>query len=423
MSSESLPAGLAFQARDVWKYYYIGERQQFGTLREAIVRATTYPLHRLRNLRGKGFGSKTTRFAALKDVGFEVAEGESVGIIGKNGAGKSTILKILSRITEPSKGTIKVRGRVSSLLEVGTGFHPELTGRENVYLNGAILGMGQAEVRSKFDEIVGFAQVERFIDTPVKRYSSGMRLRLAFSVAAHLEPDILLVDEVLAVGDAAFQARCLGRLGDVRREGRTVVFVSHDMRAISRLCDRVYWLDDGRIRMNGGASEVIRTYLAEGTQDSLRWTPESSGGSSFSYREVRLEGPNGEPLGDASSASGGLVVVFEYEVTNPIPPGRLALLIIAQDGTTVFGSANTDDETSPDRPWEPGRWTERCRIPGHLLAPGRYLLTISEPDGEGGNLIHEGVLTFSVGRSDSLVLRDGRGGVVAPLLNWDRCRG
>jgi len=204
-------------------------------------------------------------FWALKDISFEVKQGDIVGIIGRNGAGKSTLLKILSRITEPTSGRIEINGRVASLLEVGTGFHPELTGRENIFLNGAILGMGKAEIKSKFDEIVDFAEVEKFLDTPVKRYSSGMYVRLAFAVAAHLEPEILIVDEVLAVGDAQFQEKCLGKMGKVSREGRTVLFVSHQIAAVTRLCQRALWMDAGKIRADGHAAEVCTNYLANGS--------------------------------------------------------------------------------------------------------------------------------------------------------------
>ena len=235
--------------------------------------------HELRNLARKAIdvargrhvplGREIEEFWALKDVNFEIKEGEVVGIIGRNGAGKSTLLKILSRITEPTAGRVLLRGRVGSLLEVGTGFHPELTGRENIYLNGAILGMTRREIAKKFDEIVAFAEVERFLDTPVKRYSSGMYVRLAFAVAAHLEPDILIVDEVLAVGDAEFQKKCLGKMDDVsRREGRTVLFVSHNMGVIGKLCPSTVWLDRGSIRQNGKTAAVIREYLSQGALNS-----------------------------------------------------------------------------------------------------------------------------------------------------------
>src|SRR5499427_9250101 len=241
------------------KRYTIGAPQtRDTTLRETVMSFVTAPWQRFRHLAGDS--SAATRFWALQDVSVRVDVGEVIGIVGPNGAGKSTLLKILSRITPPTTGFVDLTGRVSSLLEVGTGFHPELTGRENVFLNGAILGMYRAEIRRKFDAIVGFAELEKFIDTPVKYYSSGMYVRLAFSVAAHLEPEILIVDEVLAVGDINFQKKCLGKMGDVARAGRTVVLVSHNLGAIRRLCQRVLWIDDGHVRQNGPTHEVVSAY-------------------------------------------------------------------------------------------------------------------------------------------------------------------
>src|SRR5882724_1962350 len=235
------------KVQQLGKTYEIGTRKPaYGTLRDTIAAAVRAPIKRLR-----GYVRPAETIWALKDVSFEVMPGEVVGIIGRNGAGKSTLLKVLARITEPTTGRAELYGRVASLLEVGTGFHPELTGRENVYLNGAILGMSKAEIDRKFDEIVAFAELEKFLDTPVKRYSSGMYMRLAFAVASHLEPEILLVDEVLAVGDAAFQKKCLGKMEEVAKEGRTVLFVSHNMTAIRSLCRRVFWLDNGEIVETG----------------------------------------------------------------------------------------------------------------------------------------------------------------------------
>lgn len=243
------------QVRNLSKQYPLGEREQYKALRDVLSNAA----HSL--LLGREDRDEDKAFWALRDVSFEVQQGEVLGLIGHNGAGKSTLLKIISRITRPTEGVVGIRGRVGSLLEVGTGFHPELTGRENIYLSGAVLGMRQSEIERKFDEIVAFAEVERFLDTPVKRYSTGMYLRLAFAVAAHLEPDILLVDEVLAVGDVAFQKKCLGKMNDVGQEGRTVLFVSHNMDAIGRLCDRTLWLAEGHLRADGPTKEVVQTYL------------------------------------------------------------------------------------------------------------------------------------------------------------------
>jgi len=254
MSSEP-----AIAIRNVAKRYVIGQTQPSGQLRESIVSMVGAPFRRLRRLSGRD-SSDTTEFWALKDVSFDVGVGDVVGIIGPNGAGKSTLLKILSRITPPTKGHIDLEGRVSSLLEVGTGFHPELTGRENIFLNGAILGMFREEIRRKFDAIVSFAELEKFIDTPVKHYSSGMYVRLAFSVAAHLEPEILIIDEVLSVGDLHFRNRCLGRMRDMRDEGRTVLFVSHDLTSVRQLCNRAVLLIGGNVDTDGAPDAVTRRY-------------------------------------------------------------------------------------------------------------------------------------------------------------------
>src|SRR5262245_26476317 len=260
---------IIISVQNLSKRYLVGhqskERERYTALRDVIGReARNFTRKAVNFVVGQqvGQGDEVEQFWALKDVSFEVRRGEVLGIIGHNGAGKSTLLKILSRITEPTRGRITIRGRASSLLEVGTGFHPELTGRENIYLNGAILGMTQREIRRKFDEIVAFAEVEQFLDTPVKRYSSGMYVRLAFAVAAHLDPEILIVDEVLAVGDVEFQRKCLGKMDDVStREGRTILFVSHNMAALSRLCKTAIWLDGGVVREKGPAQDIVSQYL------------------------------------------------------------------------------------------------------------------------------------------------------------------
>lgn len=276
---------IAIKAENLSKLYRVGQFVGYKTLRESLANAFSAPFRRLRRI-GDGrqeTGSQPLGLRssvsghdnfiwALKDVSFEVEHGEVLGIIGRNGAGKTTLLKILTRITEPTEGYAEIYGRVGSLLEVGTGFHPELTGRENIYLNGAVLGMKRKEIDRKFDEIVAFAEVEKFIDTPLKRYSSGMQVRLAFSVAAHLEPEILLVDEVLAVGDAAFQKKCLGKMGDVAKEGRTVLFVSHNMGAIQRLCPRTLLLSNGCLAMEDNTQRVIEYYLSSRHQAVLEST-------------------------------------------------------------------------------------------------------------------------------------------------------
>jgi lipopolysaccharide transport system ATP-binding protein len=254
---------IAITAEGLGKLYQLGHHQTSHSLRESIARSVSAPFQWVRRWADGSPPASRASIWALKDVSFDIAEGEIVGVIGRNGSGKSTLLKILSRITEPTTGRAEVRGRVASLLEVGTGFHPELTGRDNVFLNGAILGMRRAEMNRKFDEIVDFAEVQAFIDTPVKHYSSGMALRLAFAVAAHLEPEVLLIDEVLAVGDAAFQKKCLGKMGDVARQGRTIIFVSHDLTAVQVLCQRAIRLGQGRIQGMGPVNDQITEYLAE----------------------------------------------------------------------------------------------------------------------------------------------------------------
>jgi lipopolysaccharide transport system ATP-binding protein len=291
----------AIHVEGLSKAYAIGAvRKSHDTLRDAVAASMRAPYERLRKvLRREPAGSKVETLWALKDVSVDIHHGEAVAIIGHNGAGKSTLLKILSRITDPTTGFADIYGRVGSLLEVGTGFHPELTGRENIYLNGNILGMRKREIRSKFDEIVAFAEIERFVDTPVKHYSSGMYVRLAFAVAAHMEPDILLVDEVLAVGDAAFQKKCLGKMNDVAEEGRTVLFVSHNMATISNLCRRSILLKDGKITMDGETDKVIDTYLRNLTDmasTSVASRKDRQGTGGIVVENISVHDVHGEPL-------------------------------------------------------------------------------------------------------------------------------
>jgi len=304
---------IAIRVENLSKLYRIGGRQErYKTLRESLTGAVTAPFRRLWSVvRGQSSAVANETIWALKDVSFEVQRGEVVGIIGRNGAGKTTLLKVLSRITEPTKGYAEIHGRVGSLLEVGTGFHPELTGRENIYLNGAILGMKRAEIDRKFDEIVAFAEIEKFISTPVKHYSSGMHVRLAFAVAAHLEPEILLVDEVLAVGDVAFQRKCLGKMEDVSHEGRTVLFVSHNMAAISHLCERAVLLDLGRIVRYGDTSDVVSSYLEMAESDSkvlLVDRRDRKGSGELRVQSITLRNGMGE---EVKSFRVGETAVFE----------------------------------------------------------------------------------------------------------------
>jgi len=375
------------------KQYRIGASQgSYQTLRDSIAEAVKAPFRQKRN------GEELTIWA-LKDVNFEIAVGEVVGIIGPNGAGKSTLLKILSRITEPTIGRVELYGRVGSLLEVGTGFHPELTGRENITLNGVILGMGRKEIRRKFDEIVSFAEVEKFIDTPVKHYSSGMYLRLAFAVAAHLEPEILMVDEVLAVGDARFQRKCLDKMQDVGNQGHTILFVSHSMSAITRLCPRTILLDRGRVLSDGPSHEVASDYLSELAED----------GEVHDVMDIR------KPIAiemEFVVLQGGHELTPNYHFYN-------------EQGVHVF-VAGDNDPAWFNRPRPRGRFASTVRIPGNLLAEGTMLVgaavTTREPE-----VIHfferDAVAFEVVDSMDGDSVRGGYGGhipgVVRPKLEWD----
>src|ERR1035437_669581 len=342
MSSDSAPA---IAARGVSKRYYIGHRARPTTLAERVVQAVRHPFAR----------EDLQELWALKNCSFDVARGDLVGIIGRNGAGKSTLLKLLSRITEPTEGEILMYGRVRALLEVGTGFHPELTGRENVYLNGTILGMRRREVAARFDEIVAFAEVDRFLETPVKHYSSGMYVRLGFAVAAHLEPEILFVDEVLAVGDAAFQKKCLGKMGNVSRQGRTIIFVSHNMIAMKSLCDRVVWLDEGSVLQDGPAEPTISAYLGRSAKPSSQcfWPDpkDAPGNDIVRIRKISIHlDCENAPVGgsDAGAITVRTPVVIRFEYWNLQPGAALSLSLHIYDGagTRAFATFPLHDPRS-----------------------------------------------------------------------------
>jgi lipopolysaccharide transport system ATP-binding protein len=365
---------VVIRSEGLGKLYRLGEREPYQALRDVVAKAMAAPLRRLTAGNG-AVQADNSWLWALRDVSFEVKQGEAIGIIGRNGAGKSTLLKILSRITEPTEGLARIRGRIGSLLEVGTGFHPELTGRENIFLNGAILGMKRVEIGRKFDEIVAFAETEPFIDTPVKHYSSGMYMRLAFAVAAHLEPEILVVDEVLAVGDQAFQKKCLGKMGDVTRQGRTVLFVSHNLDAIQRLCPRSLLLDKGRLVMAGHSAEVVGQYLSAGSYQAApdQWIQLDSvsriGSGEARFAAVQYSSLNGM-VGYRPYSNGplefSLCIVSDVART----AGSLAITIYSQAGTKLVDM----DTNAIGRGIElrPGENELRLRLEKLYLNPGLY---------------------------------------------------
>jgi lipopolysaccharide transport system ATP-binding protein len=411
------------------KRYIIGHQAEKGDgLRHVIEKAVRSPARLFR--RGAGTGGPTKEeFWALRDIDFDVEEGEVVGIIGRNGAGKSTLLKILSRITEPTKGRVRLYGRVASLLEVGTGFHPELTGRENIFLNGAVLGMGRLEIKRKFDEIVAFASIEKFLDTPVKRYSSGMYVRLAFAVAAHLEPEILIVDEVLAVGDAQFQKKCLDKMDDAGSSGRTVLFVSHNMQAVSRLCNRCIMLDHGKVLMDGPTHEVTNAYAGLGAKSaSLReWTSleEAPGDDVVKLRGVMIRDESGELCSQFDIRS-PIRVELEYDI---FEGGHVSLPhfhVNNEGGDLLFVSVDLDPNWR-GRKRPPGRYRSVAWIPGNMLVEGSFSIAASylTLDPQVARFHERDVATFRV--TDPLTVNDtARGdypahmpGLMRPELRWE----
>ncbi len=364
-------AGAAIEVRGVSKRYRLGELPTANTVREAV----THGLGRLLR-RGERAREEPQEVWALRDVDLEIAEGTTLGIVGRNGAGKSTLLKILARITEPTSGVSRTRGTVGSMLEVGTGFHPELSGRENIYLNAALLGMPRAVVARRLDDIVAFSGVGRFLDTPVKRYSSGMYLRLAFAVAAHIEADVLLVDEVLAVGDAEFQRRCLGAMEDIGKSGRTVVFISHNLDAVTRLCSTTLWLDGGRVRAVGETAEVVDAYLLEATPDAGSRTFPDDPASAVSLRSVQLRSLDGESAGRIRRED-PLAIDLELVVRDRVPGLDVAVSVETLTGVRLLDEAVSDTAGTGAVPGlaEPGHYRVSLALPP-LLMPGEYLVNV-----------------------------------------------
>ncbi len=407
------------------KYVIRHENAPYKTFQEAIINAVKAPINLLKN---NGREPKKETFWALKDITFDVNRGEVVGIIGRNGAGKTTLLKILSRITEPTEGKITLRGRVASLLEVGTGFHPELTGRENIYLNGAVLGMTKKEIDSKFDEIVKFAEVEKFLDTPVKRYSSGMYVRLAFSVAAHLEPEILLVDEVLSVGDAEFQKKCLGKMKDVSEGGRTVLFVSHNMLSIQNLCTRGILLESGQISMEGSITDVINKYLDLGGEQNgeVCWaSPDTAPGDERAHLKAVRVVSEGRVTGVVDISKEFRI---EVDYWNLEANGRrhVSIHIHNSMGVCILTSANYPSASlTPDlwyaRPYPRGLFRTSCIIPSCFLNDGPHSVSVFINETLSDNIIViKDILSFSV-QDTGMMRKEFTGkwlGAVRPLLDW-----
>jgi lipopolysaccharide transport system ATP-binding protein len=408
----------AIRVEDLSKRYRLGTFVPYGRLTESVAAFVRRPFRKTKE--------NAEWIWALRHADLEVREGEVLGVIGRNGAGKTTLLKVLSRITEPTEGLVHLRGRVGSLLEVGTGFHPELTGRENISLNGAILGMRRKEILRKFDPIVEFAEIDRFLDTPVKRYSSGMYIRLAFAVAAHLEPEILLVDEVLAVGDAAFQAKCLGRMNDIAREGRTVVFVSHNMGAITRLCTRVCWIDRGSVAQDGAPGSVVATYLASGVSADAAWSADADQSVYRAKGERRELSFLAAGVRDATGQRAAAVrfdqpfrVDVSYRLDDPIQ--GLAIVVAFTDlaGNLIFETWDTDSQPNGHSVRSAGTYRSSCVVPRTLLKPGRYWLSIAAHVPNRTLFDRKDhVLAFDVVPVEGGFSTD-RLGLLSPVLEWE----
>ena len=417
---------LSILVQGIGKRYKIGASQQRAdTLRDMITSQAQRIGSSLRGRRNRN--NEADQIWALRDVSFEVKRGQALGIIGRNGAGKSTLLKVLSRVTDPTEGYGEMRGRVGSLLEVGTGFHPELTGRENIFLNGAILGMHKKEIEARFDEIVAFSEVEKFIDTPVKRYSSGMYLRLAFAVAAHLEPEILVVDEVLAVGDADFQRKCLGKMGDVANSGRTVLFVSHNMSAILRLTQDSIVLDKGKVILNAPSSEAVDFYLNRGLSKvgERFWEGEEVPVSSAPFRPlaIRILDKLGQ-VSDSVRSVDPIQIEIDYELTEDVTGLRVGFYLFTTRGEPIFTSFDIDSEELfkefTSRP--KGVYTSRCTIPANTLNEGRFLLGVNASSyGIRRYFQDDQALSFSVDASGAPGTHwpEARPGPVRPVLGWE----
>lgn len=421
----------AISVHNLGKRYKIGAAEtkfRYNMLRDVIVDTVSAPVRLAKAMIGKSDRRMNQNYVwALKDVSFDLEEGKVLGIVGRNGAGKSTLLKILSRVTEPTTGTVTVRGRVGSLLEVGTGFHPELTGRENIYMNGAILGMKRAEIDAKFDEIVEFSEVGQFIDTPVKRYSSGMYLRLAFAVAAHLEPEILVVDEVLAVGDAEFQKKCLGKMGDVAQQGRTVLFVSHNMSAILRLTEEAIVLNKGQLVLRAPSQEAVDFYLSSGQSQAgeRAWEADEIPAASppFTPISLKVKERSGKVVDTIRSVE-PIYLEFEYRLDAPITGLRVGVYVSTMRGEYVFTSFDTDTPALYEQfdTRAAGHYISRAEIPADLFNEGRYTVGVNASSfGVRRYFMDENALAFNVDISGAPGTQwaEPRVGPIRPRLNWE----
>ena len=414
----------AISVENLGKCYRVSHesgRKGYRTLRESLTGLAAAPLRRLRNIGTDGASAED--FWALKDVSFDVKPGEVVGIIGRNGAGKSTLLKILSRITKPSSGHVAIHGRVGSLLEVGTGFHPELTGRENIYLNGSILGMRRAEIEKRFDEIVAFSEIEQFIDTPVKRYSSGMYVRLAFAVAAHLEPEILLVDEVLAVGDAMFQRRCLDRMSVLAREGRSLMIVTHNLDIVPRFCSRAILVDHGRIDQIGRVEDVIDRYVQHFSQDrssgDLRLKHRRGNGKA-TFQAVRFLDGNGDATPVLRS---GEDIICEFDVDSKVRLSNVALAVVIRTTQGARILTSWTEEVGYCASLESGNQTFRCHFREPRIRPGRKVVVeLWMNDGEEIDYVEDAcILDITEGVDPGISTRQDQGLMVCDY-SWSRVK-
>ena len=411
---------VAISIEELGKRYRLGE---LGGKPTRITEAVVDSGRRLARLAERRRSELPEEIWALRNLSLDVPEGQALGVIGRNGSGKTTLLKVLARITEPTEGRATIRGRVGAVIDLATGFHQELTGRENIFLNGAILGMGRAEIRAKFDEIVAFAAVEDFIDTPVKRYSAGMKIRLGFSVAAHLEPEVLLIDEVLAVGDADFQRKCMGRMTEIGSSGRTVLFVSHNMNAVEHLCDRVIWLDQGTLMRDGEASAVVGEYLKKRTRTlSPVWEPLARAAPNPDIRLHSIRLLDGEGTSrTVFKRSEPALVEFDLDVLRSDPRLRVGLDLATQEGLIVFRTFHDDLAGPGSHLLDPGRWLIRCLIPAKLLNQGLYSINARIKINQFRWSVQEDdVLQLEIEDEEVVEGRDqARPGIAYPAVGWE----